>query len=192
MVDSIFLNSGRGCINCSGIWARHTREIADATARLAAVRPLPPEHPDSSLAAFTVPGQAEAIPKSIDAGLQASGVVDVTAGLPRRRGFEKQGRAEYILPTIVHRESPEPAIAKQEHALLRPSWSAPRPRCWNPSGRRWCAARSRASRSSGARCWTPSIDCLNFGPVPTTKLNWLQPHEGNIVDFLFRARVPIR
>src|SRR5229473_1323177 len=29
IVDSVFLNSGRGCINCSGIWAsRHTREIA--------------------------------------------------------------------------------------------------------------------------------------------------------------------
>ena len=33
-----------------------------------------------------------------------------------------------------------------------------------------------------------NIDRLNLGPVPTTKLNWLQPHEGNIVDFLFRAR----
>jgi hypothetical protein len=32
------------------------------------------------------------------------------------------------------------------------------------------------------------IDRLNLGPIPTTKLNWLQPHEGNIVDFLFRAR----
>ena len=32
------------------------------------------------------------------------------------------------------------------------------------------------------------IDRLNLGPVATTKLNWLQPHEGNIVDFLFRAR----
>jgi hypothetical protein len=25
-------------------------------------------------------------------------------------------------------------------------------------------------------------------PIPTIKLDWLQPHEGNIVDFLFRAR----
>jgi len=34
MVDSVFLNSGRGCINASGIWAsRHTREIADAPRR---------------------------------------------------------------------------------------------------------------------------------------------------------------
>ena len=32
------------------------------------------------------------------------------------------------------------------------------------------------------------IDRLNLGPVPTTKLNWLQPHEGNLVEFLFRAR----
>ena len=33
MVDSVYLNSGRGCINCSGIWAsRHTKEIAEALA----------------------------------------------------------------------------------------------------------------------------------------------------------------
>ena len=45
MVESVFLNSGRSCINASGIWAsRHTREIADALARrLAEVKPLPPE-----------------------------------------------------------------------------------------------------------------------------------------------------
>src|SRR5438128_5826696 len=67
MVDSVFVNSGRGCINCSGIWAsRHTRAIATALGqRLAAVRPLPPEHPDASLAAFTVPGVADAISQSI-------------------------------------------------------------------------------------------------------------------------------
>src|SRR5687767_2782121 len=68
MVESIFINSGRGCINCSGIWAsRHTREIADAIAqRLASIRPLPPENPDASLAAFTVSGVADAISQSID------------------------------------------------------------------------------------------------------------------------------
>jgi hypothetical protein len=33
-----------------------------------------------------------------------------------------------------------------------------------------------------------SIDRLNFGPVATTALNWLQPHEGNLVEFLFRPR----
>ena len=33
-----------------------------------------------------------------------------------------------------------------------------------------------------------TIDRLNLGAVPTIQLNWLQPHEGNIIDFLFRAR----
>ena len=48
MVDSVFANSGRGCINCSGIWAsRHGRDIAEAIAsRLAKVGPLPPDHPE--------------------------------------------------------------------------------------------------------------------------------------------------
>jgi hypothetical protein len=32
------------------------------------------------------------------------------------------------------------------------------------------------------------IDRLNLGPVRTTQLNWRQPHEGNLVEFLFRAR----
>jgi hypothetical protein len=32
------------------------------------------------------------------------------------------------------------------------------------------------------------IDRLNIGPIPTTRLNWLQPHEGNLIDFLYRSR----
>ena len=33
-----------------------------------------------------------------------------------------------------------------------------------------------------------NIDRLNIGAIPTIKLDWLQPHEGNIIQFLFRAR----
>src|SRR5436190_8662927 len=97
MVDSVFLNSGRGCINTSGIWAsRHTEAIADAVAqRLAKVVPLAPQDPEASLAAFTVPGVAEAISGSIDADLQTPGVTEVTAkyrnGSPR---LVKEGRAD--------------------------------------------------------------------------------------------------
>ena len=61
MVDSVYLNSGRGCINCSGVWAsRHTKEIAQALAeRLGPIDVKPPEDPTAALAAFTVPGQAQ-------------------------------------------------------------------------------------------------------------------------------------
>src|SRR5947207_5637501 len=111
MVDSVFLNSGRGCINCSGIWAsRHTREIADALARrLADVRPLPPEHPDSNLAAFPIAGSAAAISQAIDADLRAPGVSDVTARFRDQPRIVQQGNAEYLLPTVVHCESPDAA-----------------------------------------------------------------------------------
>ena len=32
------------------------------------------------------------------------------------------------------------------------------------------------------------VDRLNVGPIPTSRLNWLQPHEGNLIDFLYRSR----
>src|SRR5205823_4234018 len=66
MADSIYKNSGRGCINCSGIWAsRHTKEIAQALAeRLGPIDVRPPEDPEAALAAFTVAGQAQAIQTS--------------------------------------------------------------------------------------------------------------------------------
>ncbi|HEY6565749.1 MAG TPA: aldehyde dehydrogenase, partial [Pirellulaceae bacterium] len=32
------------------------------------------------------------------------------------------------------------------------------------------------------------IDRLNVGPIPTNRLNWYQPHEGNLTEFLFRSR----
>src|SRR5580658_8653753 len=81
MVDSVYLNSGRGCINCSGIWAsRHTKEIATALAeRMGPVEPLPPEDPECTLAAFTVPGAAKAIWNMIDARLHEAGVEDMTS-----------------------------------------------------------------------------------------------------------------
>src|SRR6476661_900528 len=75
MADSIYLNSGRGCINCSGVWAsRHTQEIAAALAeRLGPVPVLPPEDPQAGLAAFTIQGAAAAIWKAIEADLKEDG-----------------------------------------------------------------------------------------------------------------------
>src|SRR5438477_14357 len=81
MVDSVFVNSGRGCINCSGIWAsRHGKKIAEALAeRMGPVVPLPPEDPKSALAAFTVKGQADGVNADIDKDLTEAGVHDMTA-----------------------------------------------------------------------------------------------------------------
>jgi acyl-CoA reductase-like NAD-dependent aldehyde dehydrogenase len=192
MVDSVFANSGRGCINCSGVWAsRHTREIADALARrLAAVRPLPADDPDASLAAFTVPGVADAISTSIDADLQAPGVTDVTAKYRDGSRVVKQDRAEYLLPTIVHCASPDAAIAKKEYMFpFAAVVECPQDQMIEAIGPTLvCSAITNDPAFRRKLVDAVHIDRLNLGAVPTIQLNWLQPHEGNIVDFLFRAR----
>jgi len=192
MVDSVLVNSGRSCINCSGIWAsRHTREIADAIARrLAVVRPLPPDDPQAALAAFTVPGVAEAISKSIDADLQAPGVTDMTARHRDGTRLVKQGRADYLLPTVVHCESSDAAIAKKEYMFpFVTVVECPEAKMLESIGPTLvCTAITCREEFRRILLDAVHIDRLNLGPVPTTQLNWLQPHEGNIVDFLFRAR----
>ena len=192
MVESVYANSGRGCINCSGIWAsRHTRDIADALAqRLATVQPLKPDHPDASLAAFTVPGVAEAISGAIDAGLQAPGVTDVTSKYRQGPRVIKDGLADYLLPTVIHCPSPEPAIAKQEYMFpFVTVVECPEAKMIEAMGPTLvCSAITNNSELHRRLLDAVNIDRLNLGPVPTIQLNWLQPHEGNIVEFLFRAR----
>jgi hypothetical protein len=51
-----------------------------------------------------------------------------------------------------------------------------------------CSAITNDKRWSQQLLEATHIDRLNIGAIPTIKLDWLQPHEGNIVDFLFRAR----
>jgi acyl-CoA reductase-like NAD-dependent aldehyde dehydrogenase len=192
MVDSVFVNSGRSCINCSGIWAsRHTREIADALARrLASVRPLPPAHPEASLAAFTVPGVADAISQAIDADLAGPGVTDMTRQYRDDPRVIKQGRADYLLPTVVHCESPETPIAQKEYMFpFVTVVECPEAKMLDAIGPTLvCTAITCKPDFRRRLIDAVHIDRLNLGPVPTTQLNWLQPHEGNLIDFLFRAR----
>ena len=192
MVSSVFANSGRGCINCSGIWAsRHGQEIADAIAkRIGGVRPLPVDHPESSLAAFTVPGTADAISQSIDVDCQAPGVTEASAKYRSGARVVKEDRAEYVLPTVVHCDSPDAAIAKKEYMFpFVTVVDCPEAQMLDKIGPTLvCSAITRKPEFQRALVDAVHIDRLNVGPVPTIQLNWLQPHEGNIVEFLFRAR----
>lgn len=192
MVTSIFINSGRGCINCSGIWApRHTREIADALARrLGPVQPLPPQDPNAALAAFTVKAQAEAIEKDIEAALREPGVEDVTAQYRGGPRYVPQERCAYLRPTILHSESPDTAAAHKEYMFpFATVVRCPQDQMLAKIGPTLVAtAITRDEKFRRELLDARNIDRLNLGPIPTTQLNWLQPHEGNIVDFLFRNR----
>jgi acyl-CoA reductase-like NAD-dependent aldehyde dehydrogenase len=192
MVESVFANSGRGCINCSTIWAsRHTREIADALARrLADVRPLPPDDPQASLAAFTVAGVAAAISQAIDADLATPGVTDVTATHREGGRFVSIGSADYLLPTVLHSAAADvPVVSKEYMFPFVTVVECEESRMLDAMGPTLvCTALTARESLRQQLLDAVHIDRLNLGPVPTTKLNWLQPHEGNIVEFLFRAR----
>jgi acyl-CoA reductase-like NAD-dependent aldehyde dehydrogenase len=190
MVDSVFKNSGRGCINCSGVWAsRHTKEIAQAIAeRIGPVQPLPPDDPKSALAAFTVPAMADGVNKDIDAALQEPGVTDMTAKYGDR--LVRKERCAYLRPTVIHCDSPDNAMAKKEYmfpfvTVVR----CPQEKMLDKIGPTLvCSAVTEDTKFQRLLADATHIDRLNIGPIPTIQLNWLQPHEGSIVDFLFRAR----
>jgi hypothetical protein len=35
---------------------------------------------------------------------------------------------------------------------------------------------------------SPHVDRLNLGPIPTTRIGWDQPHEGNLFEHLYARR----
>ena len=91
---------------------------------------------------------------------------------------------------MVHCESPEAAIAKSEYMFpFVTVVTCPEAKMLDAIGPTLvgsaitCNPHFRRSLLDAVH-----IDRLNLGPVPTTQLNWLQPHEGNLIDFLFRAR----
>src|SRR5579883_2316236 len=190
MVDSVFVNSGRGCINCSGIWvSRHARAIAEAIAEhIGPVQPLPPDDPKAALAAFTVPNQAEAISADIDNDLKAPGVHDMTAKFGPR--LVKKERCAYLRPTVILCDSIEPAIVRKEFMFpFATVVQCPQDKMLERIGPTLvCSAVTEDKKFQRALLDSIHIDRLNIGPIPTIQLNWLQPHEGNIVDFLFRER----
>jgi acyl-CoA reductase-like NAD-dependent aldehyde dehydrogenase len=190
MADSVFVNSGRGCINCSGIWvSRNARAIAEALAeRIGPVEPLPPEDPKSALAAFTVPGQADAISAEIDRDVQAPGVHDMTAKFGKR--LVKRERCDYLRPTVILCDSTEPAIARKEYMFpFVTVVQCPQNKMIDAIGPTLVGTAITEDKAfQRALLDSVHIDRLNVGPIPTIRLNWLQPHEGSIVDFLFRAR----
>ena len=158
MVESIFINSGRGCINCSGHLGPRTprrspRRWPSGWPRCEA---LPPTDPEGGLAAFTVPGVAEAIWKSIDADLKAPACDGRDGAASHGPRLVEQGRADYLRPTVVHCESPEPAIAKKEYMFpFVTVVECPQAKMLESIGPTLvCTAITEQARRCSGSCWT--------------------------------------
>ena len=190
MVESVLANSGRSCINASSIWAsRHTEEIAQALAeRIGPIEALPPEDDAAQLAAFTNPEMATAIWTLIEADLGEAGVEHVSeASGPR---LVEHPEYAYLRPMVVHCDKATRAIAHREYmfpfvAVVR----CPEEKMVDSVGRTLVASGiSENPEFQRQLTHATHIDRLNLGPISTTKLDWLQPHEGNLVEFLYRGR----
>jgi acyl-CoA reductase-like NAD-dependent aldehyde dehydrogenase len=129
-----------------------------------------------------------AVWQQIEQDLQGEGVTHATAKFGPR--LVEQERASYLRPTILHCESPEAPAAHKEYMFpFTAVVKCPQAEMLRRIGPTLVGSVISNDESFRAAATNATnIDRLNLGPVPTTKLNWLQPHEGNLVDFLYRNR----
>jgi acyl-CoA reductase-like NAD-dependent aldehyde dehydrogenase len=190
MVESVLINGGRSCINCSSIRvSRHSREIAQALAqRLGPIDVKPHDDPEAALAAFTVPRMAQGIWSMLEKDLAEEGVTDVTRDYGPRL-VERESCA-YLRPVVAHCPSPDRAIATREYMFPFTSVvECPQNQMIDRAGPTLvCTAITGDEQFIQNLGDATHIDRLNIGPIPTNRINWLQPHEGNLMEFLFRSR----
>jgi acyl-CoA reductase-like NAD-dependent aldehyde dehydrogenase len=190
MVDSVYRNGGRSCINCSSIYAsRHTREIAQALGeRLGPIDVLPPDDPKAGLAAFTIEGAAKAIWVAMERDLAGEGTQHVTADYGPR--LVERERCAYLRPVVAHCDSPDAAAANKEYMFPAVSVVAcPQASMLEKIGPTLVAtAITNDAPFQQQLIAATHIDRLNLGPIATPQVDWLQPHEGNLFEFLYRNR----
>ena len=196
IATSIADNGGRSCVNASGVWvaASHARRVAEAVAaKLAAVVPLAVDDDRATLAPFADPRVAERISAQIDAGLQTPGAAEVTLQYrdsPRLASF---AGCTYLQPTLILCDGPDHPLANREFLFPFAAVVAVTPeqmaRMPEPMGKTLVVTALTRDRALLERLLTSShVDRLNVGAIPTNKISWDQPHEGNLFEHLYARR----
>jgi acyl-CoA reductase-like NAD-dependent aldehyde dehydrogenase len=191
IVTSVAANGGRSCINASSVRTpAHGRELAEALAgRLARITPRRRDDDEALLAAFPSPATAEGINAAIERGLAQGGAEDVTARFRGDRLMRFEG-GTYLLPTVIYCDDPEHPLANQEHlfpfvsVLDVPADAL----CATLGPSLVVTALTEDRRIHRDLMSRADIGRLNLGPVPTTTIQWDQPHEGNLFAHLYQQR----
>ena len=195
IVSSIAENGGRSCINASGVWVpKYAREISEAvSAKLARIEPRSVDDPEALLAPFADPNVAARISGMIDQGLLEDGARDVTASHRKsdhRQRLVTHDSSTYLLPTVIHCDSPEHNLANRE--FLFPFASvievpeSQMPEILGPT--LVLTAITSNNRFVDRLISSANVDRLNIGAIPTGQISWDQPHEGNLFDHLYGRR----
>ncbi|MFZ9936635.1 MAG: aldehyde dehydrogenase family protein [Luteolibacter sp.] len=192
IVQSIAANGGRSCINTSAILVpSHRDELANAlAAELAKIKPLPRDHPDALLCGFANPALACGIDELIAAHLKDPGASDVTA---LHRDTERKVDAcgqTYLQPTLISCSDRDHALANTEFMFPYASIvEIPQSEMLSRIGQTLVvSAFTEDPHFIGQLLLSPDIERLNLGTFPTNRVQWEQPHEGNLFEFLYHRR----
>jgi acyl-CoA reductase-like NAD-dependent aldehyde dehydrogenase len=192
IVQSISANGGRSCINTSAILVpSHRDELANAlAAELAKIQPHPRDHPNAILCGFANPALADGIDDLISAHLKDSGVTDVTAlhrDTPRKVDAFDQ---TYLQPTLISCSEKDHALANTEFMFPYASIvEIPQSEMLSNIGQTLVvSAFTEDPHFIEQLLLSPDIERLNLGTFPTNRVQWEQPHEGNLFEFLYHRR----
>ena len=192
MVSSISENGGRSCINASAIIVpKYAKEISDALGkRLGPVKPLPVDDPNARLSGFANPKMAEWIDSSIETDLNEPGAIEATALYRNGSRLVQAEGGTYLRPTIVVCDSINHPLANRE--FLCPYASVveiPQSEMLDKIGPTLVvSAITKDASFKRELLLDHRIERLNVGPIPTMKISWDQPHEGNLFEFLYKRR----
>ncbi|MGK0184701.1 MAG: hypothetical protein ACI9R3_000475 [Verrucomicrobiales bacterium] len=192
LVESVSANSGRSCINTSAIVVpKYADEIAAAIAEaLSDIKPLATDDPTARLSGFANPQFAEWISEAIDSDLESPGASDISAIARAEERYQTRDGMHYLLPTIVRCNSFEHPLSNKEYLFPFASVveldQASMLDQIGPSLVVTAITEDQKWITRLLEC--PDIDRLNVGPHPTNRVQWNQPHEGNLFEFLYRRR----
>lgn len=188
IVESVSKNGGRSCINASGVWvSAQGKNIAEAIAeRLSQLEPKPLNHPEAGIAAWKNPKAAYSISSLIDKHLKQPGATELTTG---DRVVELDG-CTFLRPTVIWCEDPQHPLANTEFPFPFVSVVEVPPSNLVESigGTLVATAITEDETLTRELLATPHIDRLNIGLIPTNRISWESPHEGNLFEHLYRQR----
>ena len=192
IVESISANSGRSCINTSTVVVpRYANEIIREVAkRLVDIKPLAPDDCEARLSGFANPKFANWINEAIEDGFASGGAKDVTAEFREGDRFQHRGGMNYLLPTVVKVDSFDQELAIREFLFPFASFvECPQEEMISRIGPSLVVTVITSDQKWIRELFDCShIDRLNIGNIPTNRIQWDQPHEGNLFDFLYERQ----
>jgi acyl-CoA reductase-like NAD-dependent aldehyde dehydrogenase len=192
VVTSIAENGGRSCVNASGIRTpAHGRELAAAVAeRLATIAPRALDDPEAALVPFPSRAAAERLSAALDRQLALGGAEELTARYRSGSRVATVDGCAFVLPTLVWCDDAAHPLAQTEYPFpFAAVVELPESELVDRLGPSLAVTAITEGAELRRRLLeSPDVDRLSFGSVPTCRIAWDQPHEGNLFEHLYRRR----